>query len=47
MKFGKKRKLSPKFIGLYEIVERVAKVAYSLDLPNELGKFMRFSTSLC
>ncbi|XP_057247456.1 uncharacterized protein LOC130589859 [Beta vulgaris subsp. vulgaris] len=38
MRFGKKGKLSPKFIGLYEILDRVGKVAYRLALPTELSR---------
>ena len=36
--FGKKGKLSPRFIGPYEIIERVGPVAYRLALPQELAK---------
>ena len=36
--FGRKGKLSPKFIGPYEILERVGPVAYRLALPLELAK---------
>ncbi|KAG8502860.1 hypothetical protein CXB51_000695 [Gossypium anomalum] len=38
LQFGRKRKLSPRFIGPYEIVERVGPVAYRLALPLELEK---------
>ena len=38
MRFGKKRKLSPRFIGLYEVINKVGLVAYRLALPPELEK---------
>ncbi|XP_068323131.1 uncharacterized protein [Pyrus communis] len=36
--FGKKGKLSPRYIGPYIITERVGEVAYRLELPSELSK---------
>ncbi|KAL5752232.1 hypothetical protein ACOSQ2_022739 [Xanthoceras sorbifolium] len=38
MRFGQKGKLSPIFIGPYEVIERVGPVAYRLALPPELDK---------
>ncbi|MEQ5253555.1 hypothetical protein, partial [Escherichia coli] len=37
-RFGKKGKLSPRFIGPYEILERVGNLAYRLALPIELDR---------
>ncbi|CAN6712584.1 unnamed protein product [Malus baccata var. baccata] len=37
-RFGKKCKLSPRYIGPYMITERVGEVAYRLDMPSELSK---------
>ncbi|XP_042484809.1 uncharacterized protein LOC122065080 [Macadamia integrifolia] len=36
MRFGKKGKLSPRFMELYDILERIALVAYQITLPPEL-----------
>ena len=35
-RFGRKGKLSPRFIGLYEVIEKVGPMAYRLALPPEL-----------
>nr|GEX21705.1 putative reverse transcriptase domain-containing protein [Tanacetum cinerariifolium]GEX32418.1 putative reverse transcriptase domain-containing protein [Tanacetum cinerariifolium] len=37
VRFGKKGKLSPRFVGPFEIVEKVGHVAYQLDFPKELN----------
>nr|GEV07200.1 reverse transcriptase domain-containing protein [Tanacetum cinerariifolium] len=36
VRFGKRRKLSPHYIGLFKILARVGHVAYMLELPEEL-----------
>ena len=37
VRFGKRGKLSPRYIGSYEIIERVGSLAYRLALPSELS----------
>ena len=38
MRFEEKDKLSPRFIGPYEVIEKVGPVEYHLALPSELEK---------
>ena len=38
MRFGKKGKLSPRFIGPFEVIEKVGPVTYILALPSKLEK---------
>ncbi|GKA75165.1 hypothetical protein Tco_0781543, partial [Tanacetum coccineum] len=37
VRFGKKGKLAPKFVGPFEITKRIVPVAYRLRLPEELN----------
>jgi hypothetical protein len=36
MRFGKKGKLSPKFVGPFKITQRVGRLAYRIALPPDL-----------
>ncbi|WMV46128.1 hypothetical protein MTR67_039513 [Solanum verrucosum] len=37
MRFGKKGKLSPKYVGPYRILKRISKMAYELELPADFA----------
>ena len=37
MRFRKKEKLSPRYVGPYKILKRIDKVAYELELPSKLA----------
>ena len=50
MRFGFRGKLSPRFVGPFEVLERMGKVAYRLALPPSLSGvhgYIMFSMSQC
>ena len=47
LRFGRRGKLSPRFIGPYEIVSKVGPVAYRLKLPQSYLEFMTPSMCRC
>jgi len=40
-RFGVKRKLAPRYVGPYQIIENSGKVAYRVQLPPEMGAVFR------
>ena len=47
LRFGKQGKLSPRYIGPYEIVRKVGPVAYRLKLPQSYQGFMTHFMCRC
>ena len=47
MRFGKRVKLSPRYIGPFQVQKRVGEVAYELALPPGLSELHHVFHGLC